>query len=225
MNSFGVCICINLKNKGEREREKRKEKSLQHAIPHYFSRRPNIYPTSLEQGKIMAAFAQLLLYLNVALPQHLEQKVIARLDAAVPFVLPGTQVQVVYVPCSGHDQDPAFDPFRSHRLLELHRHAAWHQLVLLAVDDERRSRIFPFEKLRQRVHGRDSIRPGAALPVVARHAVEQNVEGVPFLEEAQNQLGARVPGSNPAETAPVAGATSIACELNGGLAQDERQCL
>lgn len=124
------------------------------------------------------------------------------------------------VPCAGYDQDPPLDLFRPHRFLKLHRHAARHELVLLPVDDERRRRVFPSLQLRQRVHGRDSIRTGIALPVVARHAIEQDIKGVSFFEEAQNQFGAWVTWPNPAKAAFIGSATAVARNLNGGLGID-----
>jgi len=84
-----------------------------------------------------------------------------------------------------------------------------HDLVLCAVDQERRRGISALTEVREWGDGGDEVRwrrrrPGLA--VGGADAVQQEGQAVAFFEEGQDELGAGVAGADPAEVVAVGGA-------------------
>lgn len=116
---------------------------------------------------------------------------------------------------------PAPDARVPQRALESDRHGARHDVVVLAVHDERRDRVLARADTSERV---DRIEPflgggggeGGAVIEEGGRAVEQEGEGVRFLEEGENELGSGVFGTQPAQTGRFAGTGGVgvvACDL------------
>lgn len=93
-----------------------------------------------------------------------------------------------------------------------------HDLVLCTVDHERRGGVSAITEVREWGDGGDEVRGrrcGPGLAVARADAVQQEGKAVAFFEEGQDELGAGIAGTDPAEVAAVggAGASGVGCYL------------
>ena len=107
----------------------------------------------------------------------------------------------------------------AHRPCERNSRMKGHNLVIRAVNQERWRGVAPIAKMCRRRNRSDEMcrrRRGPGFVAGRANAVEQERKAVTFLEQGEDQLGARVTGADPAEVAAVAYggvAGSVRCDL------------
>lgn len=151
-------------------------------------------------------------------PQLPKEKVIANSNAIPPALVPLLEAQIMNMPrpldlCQSHLSTPL-----AHRSSKSDGRMERHDLVLCAVDQERRGGVGAITEVREWGDGGDEVRGrrrGPGFAVAGADAVQKEGKAVAFFEERQDELGAGVAGTDPAEVAAVGGvgAGGVGCYL------------